>query len=287
MLFGGIRELGHTRREGGACMADITLYPALDVLGGHVTRVVKGDDGETRILDEDPIAVVTRWREAGAAWLHVVDLDGVRDGHPGNLDVVRRIVDATGLSVQLAGGLGQEDAITAAFEAGAARALLSLTAVRESDTLSGWLERWGERIAVSVDARGEQQLVAGWLELLSETEPALSLAQKLLQSGVQTLVLTGIARKRMTDDSGVSSLSELRTALQGKTLIAAGDIATLDDIRWLRNIGFDGAVLGRALYEGTLDLAEALAAARSAPVNSAPTDTPTGEAAQPEDASQG
>ncbi len=264
-------------------MADMTLYPALDVLGGHVTRVVKGDDGETRVLDEDPIAIATGWREVGATWVHMVDFDGVRDGQPRNLDVVRQIVAATGLSVQFAGGLGKEDDVAAAFEAGVARALLSMTTVRESDMLKRCLERWGERVAVSVDARGEQELVAGWLELLSETETALSLAQKLLQSGVQTLVLTSIARKRMASDSGASNLAELRSALQGKTLIAAGDIATLDDIRWLRETGFDGAVLSRALYEGKLDLSEALAIAQAASADS----SPTNEAPQAEDASQG
>ena len=181
-------------------MAEMTLYPALDILDGHVTRVLKGDDGETRILDEDPIAVATRWRETGAAWLHTVDLDGVRDGQPRNLDVVRQIVAETGLSLQFAGGLGREEDVAAAFEAGAVRALLSMTTARESDVLTRCVERWGGRIAVSVDVRGEQELVAGWLELLSETEPALTLAQKLLQSGVQTLVLTSIARRRSTDE---------------------------------------------------------------------------------------
>jgi phosphoribosylformimino-5-aminoimidazole carboxamide ribotide isomerase len=271
-------------------MADMTLYPALDVLGGHVTRVVKGEDGKTRILDEDPLDIARRWREAGATWLHMVDFDGVRDGEPRNLEVVSKIVAETGLSVQFAGGLAKDEAIAAAFEAGAARVLLSVAAAREPEWLSRCLERWGERVAVSVDARGEQELVAGWLELLSETEPALTLAQSLLQSGVQTIVLTSIARKRMTD--GSNNLAELRAALQGKTLIAAGEIATLEDIRLLREIGFDGAVLTRALYEGKLELAEALAAARYAPAEASQTDTdanasPATDAPQSEDASQG
>lgn len=269
-------------------MADMTLYPALDVLGGHVTRVFKGDDGKTQIIDEDPIAVARRWRDVGATWLHMVDFDGVRDGEPRNLEVVRQIVAETGLSVQFAGGLGKEDTIVAAFEAGATRVLLSVAAARDSEWLAHCLERWGERVAVSVDARGEQELVAGWLELLSETESALTLAQSLLQSGVQTIVLTSVARKRMTASS--NTLAELRTALQGKTLIAAGEIVTLDDIRWLRETGFDGAVLTRTLYEGKLDLAEALAVARSAPTAASPVDadaSPATDMPQAEDASQG
>src|SRR5262249_19033142 len=161
------------------------------------------------------------------------------DGHPANLEVVRQIV-AGGISVQLAGGLGNEADLAQVFEVGAARAVLSLTTARQSDVLTHGIERWGERIAVSVDVRGERELVAGWLELLSETEPALSLARKLLHSGVQTLVLTGITRRRKTGDPGTSSLAELRSALEGKALIAAGEIETPDDIRWLRDLGFDG-----------------------------------------------
>ncbi len=263
-------------------MAEMTLYPALDILDGRCTRVLQGDDGQVRVVDEEPLTVATRWRESGATWLHMVDLNGVRDGQPGNLELVRQIA-ATGLSVQVAGGLGKEEHLAQAFEAGASRALLSAATARESDVLARCVERWGERIAVSVDARGEQELVAGWLELLSETEPALTLAQKLLQSGVRTFVLTSVTRQRKTSETATSSLTELRKALQGKTLIAAGDIATLDDIRWLRDIGFDGAVLGHALYDGKLDLAEALTAARDTPADAVPAD----EAPQAEDASHG
>jgi phosphoribosylformimino-5-aminoimidazole carboxamide ribotide isomerase len=272
-------------------MTAMTLYPAIDVLEGHCMRLLRGEGGETRIEDEDPVAVATRWHDAGAEWLHMVDLDGVRDGRPRNLDAVRAIVAATDLSVQFAGGMGKEDDVAAAFEAGASRALLSMTTAQDASVLGRCLERWGERVAVPVDARGEQELVAGWLELVPDAEPALALARKLLQSGVQTLVLTNISHQRMPDDTSASSLAELRAALQGKTLIAAGDIATLDDIRWLRGIGFDGVVLGRALYEGKLDLAEALEAARSPLAEPAPAHAEPAARAdqehQAEDASQG
>lgn len=240
-------------------MAGLTLYPAIDVLDGRCVGPRQGDSATSapaEAFDDDPVAVARRWQEAGAAWLHVMDLDGALAGEPRHLEIVRAIADATGLPIQVGGGLCSEDAVAAAFEAGAQRVILGMEAAREPELLAGCLARWNERIAVAVNSRGGQLTVAGWLEVLSE--PALAFAKRLARMGVRTLVLTNVARDSDLAGGDAAGLEALRAALPETQLIAAGGFSSLDDVRWLAGAGMDGAVLGQALYDGTLDLAEAL-----------------------------
>lgn len=237
-------------------MTKLTLYPAVDLLGGRCVRLRQGDYAQAQVFDDDPVAVAQRWKQARAEWLHVIDLDGARAGAPKHLEVVQAMVAATGLPVQVGGGMRNEDAVAAAFDAGVERVILGTAAVREPEVLARCLARWGERIAVSVDARGGQIAVAGWLETTSES--ALTFAKHMAQVGVRTLVVTNVERDGMLAGSDTATLAELRAALPETYLIAAGGLASLDDVRWLASARVDGAVLGRALYEGTLDLAQAL-----------------------------
>lgn len=240
-------------------MAKLTLFPAIDVLGGRCVRLRDGDSSLARIFDDDPVAVAKRWRETGAEWLHVIDLDGALAGEPKHLDVVRSIADATGLPLQVGGGLRTEDAVAAVFEAGAARVILGAEAAREPELLAGCLARWRDHVAVSVDSRGGQVTAAGWFEVLSES--AMDFAKRMALVGVQTLLVTNVGRDVMLAGSDAAGLEALRKALPETRLIAAGGFSSLDDVRWLAAVGMDGAVLGRALYDGTLDLAEALSVA--------------------------
>ena len=234
----------------------LTLYPAMDILGGRCMRVRHGDASQTTSYDENPVDVARYWKDQGAEWLHIVDLDGALEGMPRHLDLVGAILDAASLSIQMGGGLHSERDIEAAFAAGVARVVLSATDAWNPELLAGCLARWGDRVAVSVDARGGQMTVAGWLEVLAES--TLSIAKRMAQVGVGTLVITGVEREGALTGGDAIELANLRAALPGTRLIAAGSFASLDDIRWLMATGVDGAVLGRALYEGTLDLTEAL-----------------------------
>jgi phosphoribosylformimino-5-aminoimidazole carboxamide ribotide isomerase len=244
----------------------MTLYPAMDLLRGrrmrHGQPLPGPDAGPDAGLDaagDDPLAVARGWKEAGASWLHVVDLDGALAGQPQHLDVVRALAEQTGLSLQVGGGLRTEADVAAVFAAGAARVVLEPAAGRNPELLAGCLARWDERIVVAVDARGGQLTVAGWLEILSE--PALGFASRMASVGVRTLLVTNIAREETATSGDRVGLAALREALPVTRLIAAGDFASLDDIRWLAASGIDGAVLGRALADGTLGLAAALGAA--------------------------
>lgn len=244
-------------------MPALTLYPAIDILGGRCVRLTQSGNSQARVYDEDPVAVARHWKDQGAEWLHIVDLDGALDGAPKHLDLVKAIRDATGLSIQFGGGLRTEAAVEAAFDAGVARVVLGTAAAREPELLAGCLARWSERVAVSVDARGGQVTVAGWLEILSES--ALTFAQRMAQVGVRTLVITNVERDGMLAGGDTAGLAGLRAALPDIQLIAAGGLATLDDLRWLAASGLAGAVLGLALYKGALDLAEALRFVRELP----------------------
>lgn len=239
----------------------LTLYPAIDLLGGRCVRLRQGDFEQVRVFDDDPVAVARRWQAAGATWLHVVDLDGARVGQPQHLSVLRAIADATGLPVQTGGGLRSEVDVAAALDAGATRVLLGTAAARDPQMLAACLERWGERIAVSVDFRGGQVTVAGWLETLAET--TTDFARRMVGGAVRTLVLTNVERDGTLAGADTAFLATVRAELPTTSLIAAGGVASLDDVRALARAGLDGAVLGRALYEGALDLAEALAVART------------------------
>lgn len=241
-------------------MATLTLYPAIDILGGRCVRLRQGEYDQARVYDADPVEVALRWKAGGAEWLHVIDLDGARTGDPAHLDAVRAIIAATGLPVQVGGGLRTDEAIASAFATGAERVILGTAAAREPELLARNLARWGERIAVSVDARGGQLAISGWRETLSES--ALAFARRMAQAGVRTLIMTSVERDGTLAGSDTAGLAELRAALPEIRLIAAGGLASLDDVRWLAGAGMDGAILGRALYEGALDLAQALRVAR-------------------------
>lgn len=243
-------------------MAKMTLYPAIDVLGGRCVRLRQGDSAgdstQAQVFDDDPVAAAQRWQAAGAEWLHIIDLDGALAGEPKHLGVVRAISTATGLPLQVGGGLHTEEAVAAAFEAGAERVILGTAAAHDPELLAGCLARWNERVAVSVDSRGGQLTAAGWLEVLSES--ALAFATRMTRVGVPTLIVTNVERGGILAGSDTAGLAGLREALPDTRLIAAGDFASTEDLRWLAGVAMDGAVLGRALYEGTLDLAVALAA---------------------------
>src|SRR5262249_24202008 len=150
-------------------MPKMILYPAIDLVGGHCLRLREGDAPSTEasaedVFDGDPLTIALYWRDAGAAWLHIADLDGVLTGEPRHLELVGSIARETGLAIQTGGGLRTEAAVEAAYAAGVERVLLGTAALANPELLAVCLNRWGRRIAVSVDSRGGKVTVAGWLE---------------------------------------------------------------------------------------------------------------------------
>ena len=239
-------------------MSECILYPAIDLLDGRCVRLTRGDFTQVSVFDDDPVRMARRWRDDGAAWLHVVDLDGAREGEPRHLDLLRAMAAETGLPIQYSGGLRTLDVIELALRAGAARVTLGTAAVLDRPMLEAALARWGEHIAVSVDARGGHVTIAGWLR--SSADTVADFAATMVALGVRTLIVTNVDRDGTLTGVDDALLAGLRAALPDVRLIGGGGVASLNDTVRLAALGLDGVLLGRALYEGALRLPEALRA---------------------------
>ena len=238
------------------------VYPAIDIRGGRCVRLVEGDFARETAYDADPAEAARRWAAAGAEWLHVVDLDGAVAGKPVNVEAIRNVRRAVSLPIQLGGGLRTEDHLAAAFDLGVERAVLGTAALRSRALVARAVERWGDRIAIGLDARDGRLSASGWLE---QTDvDALSAARELEAASVATFVFTDIRRDGTLAGPNLPALRELIGALTAG-VIASGGIGGPSDVAQVAATGAAGVIVGRALYDGRLDLAEAIALARRTP----------------------
>ena len=235
------------------------VYPAIDLRGGRCVRLVEGDFERETAYDADPVDAARRWVDAGAEWLHVVDLDGAVVGEPVNGEVVRRIRGAVDVPIQLGGGLRLEEHLVAAFEQGIDRVVLGTAALRSPELVSCAVERWRDRVAVAIDARDGRLAAEGWLEQTDAV--AVDVARRLEAAGVRRFVFTDIARDGTLGGPNLPALREVVAAL-GAEVIASGGVAAVDDVARVAETGAAGVVIGRALYDGRIDLAAAIALAR-------------------------
>jgi phosphoribosylformimino-5-aminoimidazole carboxamide ribotide isomerase len=237
----------------------VILYPAIDIRDGHAVRLMQGDYGRETSYDDDPLDAARRWLEQGAQALHVVDLDGAREGVPQNLDHVRRIASEAEVPVQVGGGLRDADAVAAALDAGANRVVLGTAALTEPGLVAALAEEHGQRILVGVDARRGRVAVEGW-ERETAATPAQTVAD-LASRGVRTFVFTPVDVDGTLGGPAVGELEEVALAAQesGASLIYSGGVGTLDDLRALADLSLQrltGVIVGRALYEGRFTVAE-------------------------------
>jgi phosphoribosylformimino-5-aminoimidazole carboxamide ribotide isomerase len=238
----------------------LILYPAIDILGGHAVRLMQGDYERETAYDADPVDAALRWAGQGAEWFHVVDLDGARSGASANLDHVARIAAATDASVQLGGGLRDAFAVERALNAGAERVVIGTAALANADFLEEMLDTYGQRIVVGVDARGGMAATQGWTETSGEAAPAL--IRDLAERGVSRIVWTPIEVDGTMEGPPLRQLAEIADDLDAE-LIYSGGVGTLAHLEALAAAGLPalgGVIVGRALYEGRFDVAEALAA---------------------------
>ncbi len=232
------------------------LYPAIDIRGGRCVRLIEGDFNRETAYDSNPSAAARRWVEAGAEWLHIVDLDGAVEGRPINREAVAQIRASVDVSIQLGGGLRQLTDLEDAFATGVDRAILGTVALRDPELVISAVARWGDRIAVALDARDGRLATDGWLGQTDTS--AVEVAQRLALRRVRHFIYTDIRRDGTLSGPNLEGLSELVEKVDAD-VIASGGIASLDDITAAANVGATGAIIGRALYDGRVDLAEALA----------------------------
>jgi len=243
----------------------VEIIPAIDIRGGRCVRLEQGDYARETVFDHDPVAVAQRWQEAGARRLHVVDLDGARDGQPRNEATVRAILGASVVPVQVGGGIRDVPTIQRYLDAGADRVILGTTAVKDQTTLVNATVLFRDRLIVGVDARDGVVALEGWTE--TSMIEATDLVKQLSQIGVARIIYTDILRDATLAGPNFAAIHDLLAFISGlpspTQVIVAGGVSSIQDLRRLAELPVEGAIVGKALYTGDMNLAEAIVAVRS------------------------
>ncbi len=238
--------------------------PAVDIREGRCVRLIQGARDRERIYDTDPVAAARRWEAAGAAWLHVVDLDGAFTGRRVNEDVIARLIAAVRIPVQVGGGVRTLGDIGRLVDAGAARVILGTVAATSPDLLADACARFGDRLAVAIDARTGTVVVEGWMT--GTGEPALAAAARVVRAGARRIIYTDTGRDGMLGGPNLRAFEEILRVVD-VPVIASGGISSAEDVRRLRALeplGLEGVIVGRALYEGRVRLEDLLTAGTGA-----------------------
>ncbi|HWY17398.1 MAG TPA: 1-(5-phosphoribosyl)-5-[(5-phosphoribosylamino)methylideneamino]imidazole-4-carboxamide isomerase [Solirubrobacteraceae bacterium] len=239
----------------------MNLYPAIDILGGNAVRLVQGDFDAQKVYDEDPLAAARGWKEEGARYLHMVDLDGARAGFPQNLDHLGRVVKELDVPVQFGGGLRALTAIEDAIGQGAERVILGTAAFTDPILLGEALGRWPGRVLVSVDVREGRVVTEGWIETVDGSPE--DVIAGLLARGASQLVYTNVDRDGMLGGPDLQEVRRVAQAAHGGSVIYSGGIGRLTDLEGLAGLGessLEGVIVGKALYERRFTIAQAHAA---------------------------
>ena len=240
------------------------VYPAIDILGGRVVRMSRGDFATVEDVAKSPLAAAKRFVAEGAEWLHVVDLDGARTGTPANLHHIRAIANRFTVKIQAGGGIRDFDTAEAFAEAGVSRIVVGTAAIRDKELIDRLVDRHADGMAVAVDARGGMVAASGWTETTDVR--AADLARELALQGVPTLIYTNVTVDGTLQGVDLASTETVARAFGGD-LIYSGGIGSVDDVAALarlRHRGLRGVIIGRAIYMGRFTLGQAFAAARSA-----------------------
>jgi phosphoribosylformimino-5-aminoimidazole carboxamide ribotide isomerase len=236
------------------------LYPAVDIRGGRAVRLTHGDFDAETVYHDDPLDAARSWVEAGARFLHVVDLDGAKAGVPAAIGHLRRIVAGTGVPIQYGGGLRSVNAVREALRAGAERVIVGTAALRDVDFLDEIVAAYGPRVVVSVDVRGGKIATAGWTHVTDM--PAADAMTRLHDRGVASFVYTDADRDGALEGPSLDDVATIAGAVRGRFLYAGGigALEHLRALRGLRQVNLSGVIVGKALYERRFTIAEAQAA---------------------------
>ena len=231
------------------------LFPAIDLIGGCAVRLVKGDYAQKTVYSDDPAEVARSFAAAGAKYLHVVDLEGAKDGGTPNLDTIKNIVKTGNLLVDVGGGIRSEEVIKKYLDAGVFRVILGTAAVQNPAFLEEMVQKYGEKIAVGVDIKDGMVAIKGWTEVSAES--CFDFCEKLQKIGVKTIICTDISKDGLLSGTNLELYKELSEKFS-VDIVASGGVTTLDDVKKLADMGMYGAILGKALYTGNIDLKAAV-----------------------------
>ena len=231
------------------------IWPAIDLRGGKCVRLQQGDYDRETVFSDDPVAMARQFAEQGAKHLHLVDLDGARDGKPTNHGVVREIVAAVDMECELGGGVRDEPTIEALLETGLSRVVLGTAALKNADWFREMCQKYPQQLVLGIDARDGLVATDGWLETSSTR--ATELADQFKDVPLAAIVYTDIATDGMLKGPNVPEMAAMQRHVE-VPVVASGGVTTIDDVRRLEEAGLAAAIIGRAIYEGTLKLSEAI-----------------------------
>lgn len=234
------------------------IWPAIDLLGGRCVRLQQGDYQRDTVYADDPAAVAKQFQEAGAAHLHIVDLDGAKEGRPVNLDAVRAILAAVDLQCELGGGVRDEATIESLLDVGLSRLVLGTSALKRPDWFRDMCRKFPDRLVLGIDAKEGLVATDGWLKTSSVAAPEL--AAQFADAPLAAIVYTDIATDGMLQGPNLPAMRDMQAAVD-VPVVASGGVTTVADVEALAAAGLAGAIIGRALYEETITLPGALAAA--------------------------
>lgn len=237
----------------------MNIFPAIDIIDGKAVRLFKGDYNQMTVYNDNPVEVAQQFQKCGAEFLHLVDLEGAKDGTTPNIQTVKAIRENTRLFIEIGGGIRNMETVKTYIDAGVDRVILGTAAVKDPDFLKCALEKYGEKIAVGVDIKDGFVAIKGWLE--SSQYTGLEFCQKMQDIGVKTLIITDISKDGAMKGTNRELYRELSQKLS-LNITASGGVSTIDDVKALREMNLYGAIIGKAYYIGAIDLAEALEVAK-------------------------
>ncbi|MBR0464038.1 MAG: 1-(5-phosphoribosyl)-5-[Clostridia bacterium] len=231
------------------------VFPAIDIVDGKAVRLLRGDYKQMTVYDDDPVSVARRFEQAGATHLHVVDLEGALNGGTPNLKTIQDIASHTNLYIEVGGGVRSMDIIERYLHSGVRRVILGTAAVTDSAFTQNAIDAYGQSIAVGVDVKQGEVAIKGWTQLTGLALDDFCL--RLQQMGVGTIICTDIARDGVLSGANRSLYANLQIKYKMQ-IIASGGVSSMNDLRALSRLGLYGAIVGKALYEGAIDLSEAI-----------------------------
>ncbi len=234
------------------------IWPAIDIRGGKCVRLQQGDYKRETVFGADPAAMARHWVDLGAQCLHLVDLDGAREGRPVNLASIEAIVKASGVPCELGGGVRSDYAIQELLKIGLKRIIIGTLALKEPDWFRRMCKKFPQRLVLGIDARDGFVAAEGWLE--TSKMPAIGLARQFSGEPIAAIIYTDIAADGMLTGPNVAAMAEMQAAVD-LPVVASGGVTTKQDVARLAAAGMAGCIIGRALYEGTMTLPDALEAA--------------------------
>jgi phosphoribosylformimino-5-aminoimidazole carboxamide ribotide isomerase len=231
------------------------IIPAVDIRGGRCVRLYQGDYKQETVFDEDPVTAALTWYSQGARWLHIVDLDGAVAGEPRNMEVVGQIIKETGLLIELGGGIRQEKVAEQLLRDGVNRIILGTAAAENRELVKKLCQQFGEAVAVSLDARDGKIAIRGWQK--DTVVEVLQLSREMVDAGVRRFIYTDIRRDGTLTEPNFDMIEKLLGEVNVPVIVAGG-ISRLEHLRRIKELGAEGAIIGKALYTGDMNLGEAI-----------------------------